>query len=157
VAAPSGLAGLVGRRGEPFEVVVETGKVREFARATRSAHLAYLDDPEPLSPVTFLVTAALWMGPEHSAWGDARPSPARVLHGGQEFTFLGAPPRAGSRLTGVQRIDRVYTKEGRRGGAMEFVELVTEYRDPAGVEVVLVRSTVIVTARPPAPGPVSRP
>jgi hypothetical protein len=46
----------------------------------------------------------------------------------------------------VQRIDKAYEKEGRRGGAMRFYELVTEYRDSAGELVAEVRSTIIVTA-----------
>jgi hypothetical protein len=137
---------VVGYRGEPFEIVIESGKVREFARATGSADPAYLDDPEPISPTTFLVSATFWMTPSSSPWGDDKPETARILHGGQEFSFTGPPPRAGTRLVGVQRIDKAYEKEGRRGGAMRFYELVTEYRDSAGELVAEVRSTIIVTA-----------
>ena len=46
--------------------------------------------------------------------------------------FFGEPPRAGAVLTGVSRIDRVYEKAGRRGGAMQFTETVTEFRDRPG-------------------------
>jgi alkylation response protein AidB-like acyl-CoA dehydrogenase len=42
-------AGALGRVGEPFAMDLEPGKVREFARATRSANPAYLDDPAPVS------------------------------------------------------------------------------------------------------------
>ena len=44
---------------------------------------------------------------------------------------------------------RDYTKEGRRGGTMRFVEVVTEYRDRRTV-VAEARKTLIETARPPA-------
>jgi hypothetical protein len=142
----SGPADLEGRRGAPFEITVEAGKVREFARATGSANPAYLSGDYPVSPATFLVTATFSMNPEHSPWGEDRPDLARVLHGGQTFTFTGSPPLAGARLVGVQRIDRIYAKQGRRGGAMHFYELVTEYRDLDDTAIAEVRSTLIVTA-----------
>ena len=53
----------VGRVGQPFDMVVERGKIREFARATLSASPEYLDDPVPVSPPTFLVNAAFWTPP----------------------------------------------------------------------------------------------
>ena len=37
-----------GQTGEPFDMVVERGKVREFARATKSQNPEYLDDPVPV-------------------------------------------------------------------------------------------------------------
>ena len=36
---------LVGRTGEPFTMVVELGKIREFARATKSRNPAYDGEP----------------------------------------------------------------------------------------------------------------
>jgi len=35
-------------------------------------------------------------------------------------------------LTAQSRIDRVYEKEGKRGGTMMLAEAVTEYRDETG-------------------------
>jgi hypothetical protein len=132
--------GLELRAGEPFEMVVERGKVREFAAAV----LASPDDPVP--PPTFLASHLLWWAPEN------RPVPAgvldraRLLHGEQEVVFHGPPPQIGDRLTVVARIDKVYEKEGGRGGAMRFVEWVTEFRDEQGELVAELRATMIETS-----------
>jgi hypothetical protein len=139
-----------GNRGKPFRVVVEEGKVREFARAVKSSNPAYVaDGPQPTSPPTFLASSTFWQGSEHSPWGGAALNWERILHGEQEFVFPGPPPAAGTELTAEARIDRVYEKEGKRGGAMTFVEVVTEYRDLAGTVVAESRSTIIETSQAP--------
>jgi len=147
---------LVGRTGEPFTMVVELGKISEFARATKSRHPAYAgspaETPGPVSPLTFLVSAAFWMTPESSPWSGVERNWERILHGEQEFIFHGEPPRAGTVLTGVARIDRVYEKEGKRGGVMVFTEAVTEFRDAGGRLVAESRSTLIETSRAATPG-----
>jgi hydroxyacyl-ACP dehydratase HTD2-like protein with hotdog domain len=140
---------LEGNRGAPFRMVVEEGKVREFARAVKSSNAAYLQGPQATSPATFLASSAFWQRQEHSPWGDTRLNWERILHGEQEFTFPGTPPAAGTELTAQSRIDRVYEKEGKRGGTMTFVELVTEYRDGSGAIVAESRSTVIETGKAP--------
>ena len=139
---------VAGTAGKPFTMHVELGKLREFARATKSHNPAYLEAEQPVAPVTFLMTAAFWQGPENRPNGGPR-SYERVLHGEQEFVFSGEPPRAGAVLTGRSRIDRVYEKEGRRGGTMTFTETVTEYRDEQDRLVAETRSTVIETSRAP--------
>jgi hypothetical protein len=141
---------LEGQRGKPFRVVVEEGKVREFARAVKSSNPAYLaEGPQVTSPPTFLASSAFWQRPENSPWGDKRPNLQRILHGEQEYVFHGPPPAAGTELTAEARIDRIYEKEGKRGGTMTFVELVTEYRDTSGALVAEARSTIIETGQAP--------
>jgi hypothetical protein len=135
---------------ETFPLEVELGKVREFARATFSENPAYLDEPEPVSPPTFLMTTAFWGGGVEQIMRDLGMEQARVLHGGQEFTFPGAPPRAGTHLTCTMRVDADYQKEGRRGGTMRFVEVVTDYTDPSGTLLAQARNTLIETARAPS-------
>jgi len=143
-------ASIEGQCGKPFRVVVEEGKVREFARAVKSANPAYVaDGPQATSPVTFLASSAFWQGPDASPWGDARLNWERILHGEQEFVFPGPPPAAGTELVAESRIDRVYEKEGKRGGTMTFVEAVTEYRDASGAVVAESRSTIIETSQAP--------
>jgi hypothetical protein len=144
-----------GRQGAPFTMVVEGGKIREFARATKSDNPDYLDGDHPLSPVTFLAASAFWQDESNSAWGDGPRNYERILHGEQEFVFFGEPPRAGDVLTGVSRIERVYEKAGRRGGAMKFTEAVTEFRDPEGKLVAESRSTSIETGQAPSSGDAS--
>lgn len=144
-----------GRQGAPFKMVVERGKIREFARATKSDNPDYLGGDQPLTPVTFLVTSGFWQDASNSPWGDGPRNFERILHGEQEFVFFGEPPRAGDVLTGVSRIERVYEKEGRRGGAMKFTEAVTEFRDPVGKLVAESRTTSIETGQAPTSGDAS--
>jgi len=138
-----------GNRGKPFRVVVEEGKVREFARAVKSSNPAYMDGPQATSPPTFLASSTFWQRPENSPWGDTRLNWHRLLHGEQEFVFHGPPPAAGTELTAEARIHRVYEKEGKRGGTMTFVETVTEFRDSSGEMVAEARSTIIETGQAP--------
>jgi hypothetical protein len=136
----------VGVLCEPFTMLVEVGKVREFARAVNSANPAYTAGWTPASPPTFLASASFWMERENSPTLRADLNFERILNGAQEFIFHGPPPRAGARLTGTGRIDRVYQKTGRRSGVMTFLEVVYEFADEAGKLVAEVRSTVIETA-----------
>jgi acyl dehydratase len=141
---------------EPFRMVVEEGKIREFARATRSRSAEHLRPRDPTSPVTFLASCALWMGEENSAWRGVTRDFAHVLHGEQEFTFRDPPPAAGTELIGLQSIDRTYAKTGARGGAMTFTEVVTRFRKPASERTVAQMRSVSIhkdpgSAATPAP------
>lgn len=136
----------VGRVGEPFELEVERGKVREFARATWSANPSYVEDPAPVMPATFLTTMAFWSGPDSDPWEAVRMDQTRGLHAEQEFVFHGPPPRAGTRLTAQSRIDEITTKSGRRGGPLTFAVMVTEFRDPTGRLVAEAKLTGVETA-----------
>ena len=46
------------------------------------------------------------------------------------------------------RVEEIYEKEGKRGGAMTFVVTVTEFRDATGTLVAEARSTAIETGKP---------
>jgi hypothetical protein len=138
--------------GAPFDMVVEVGKIREFARATRSTNPEYLTGDDPVSPVTFLVTSTFWQDPDSPPVVTGFSNYERVLHGAQEFVFFGEPPRAGTRLSVQARPGPTYEKTGRRGGVMKFAEMITEYRDEAGTLVAEARGTVIETSQPPTSG-----
>jgi hypothetical protein len=143
---------MVGRSGPQFEMVVERGKIREFARATQSASPDYLDVADPVIPPTFLTTVVFWQPPGAAdLYRDIDIDLRRLLHGEQEFIFTGAPPRAGSRLHAQTVVEEIYEKEGKRGGAMTFVVMRTDFTDDAGVVVAQSRSTAIETGRTPAP------
>jgi len=126
---------------------IELGKVREFARAVGSSHPVHLQGVTPVSPLTFLQASAFWRSPANEALSNGRDQ-RRVLHASQEFVFPHGPPRAGTTLTGQQRIEKEWTKEGRRGGQLDFVLVVTDYTDEHGALVAQVRSTTVSTARP---------
>jgi hypothetical protein len=139
----------IGNLGEPFEMVVERGKIREFARATMSRNPDYFDDPVAVSPATFLMTSALWNTSGTMPTLGLDIDITRLLHGGQEFTFHGPPPRAGTKLTAQMRVTDTYEKEGRRGGTMSFIEVVTDFRDDSGALVAETKIVLIVTGKLP--------
>jgi hypothetical protein len=143
------LTRLAGLRSEPFELIVERGKVREFALATKASHPAYLDDPEPVVPPTFLACAAQWAPYEAELLERTGWDRKRMLHASQEYVFPGKPPRAGMRLRGAARIESAYERQGRRGGLLRFVVIVTEFADEMGTVVAEARTTVVETSMPP--------
>jgi hypothetical protein len=136
----------VGRTGEPFEFPLERGKVREFARATKSSNPSYLDDPAPVVPPTFLTTMTFWTTPASDTWSAVKMDQSRGLHAEQEYVFHGPPPRAGTVLTAQSRIESITSKPGRRGGELTFVVQVTEFRDESGRLVAEARLTGVETA-----------
>lgn len=144
---------LIGRTGQPFTMRVETGKVREFAAATRSEAPEYLRlEPPPVSPVTFLTTSRYWQSAENAPWADLGLDLRRMLHAEQEFVFHGPPPSADQVLHCRTRVDDVREKHGKRGGLLTFIDAVTEFRDDAGTLVAEARSTAVLTSRPPDSG-----
>jgi hypothetical protein len=141
-----------GAEGVPFEIVIERGKIREFARATMSESPAYLKDPQPVCPPTFLTTMFFWEEhtPGSNPWHLVKLDPKRGMHAEQEYVFFGPPPRAGTRLIAKSRIEDVFHKEGRRGGRLTFAVMVTEFRDEAtGQLVAEARMTGVETEKAP--------
>jgi hypothetical protein len=145
----------VGAEGKPFEMDVERGKIREFARATLSSHPAYMKDEHPVCPPTFLTTTFFWeeREPGSNPWHLVKLDPKRGMHAEQEYVFHGPPPRAGTRLACTSRIERVFHKEGKRGGKLTFAVMVTEFRDATtGALVAEARMTGVETEKPPEAG-----
>jgi hypothetical protein len=133
----------VGTRGADYEMVVERGKIAEFAAAMQSQNPAYAG-PGAVAPPTFLISSALW-APEGAAV-DHGFDRRRLLHGEQEFTFHGPPPRAGQVLKVSEQVVDRYEKPGKKGGMMRFAVVVTEYRGEDGTLVAEARKTLIETA-----------
>lgn len=125
----------VGREGSPFVVDFERGKIREFAEATKSDNPAYWAVDNPIVPPTFLTVQMFWQewaGAQANPWHEVELDQQRGMHAEQDFVFFGPPPRAGDRLVAKSRIERIYEKEGTRGGTMTFAEMITEFRDEHG-------------------------
>jgi hypothetical protein len=131
-----------------YEIPIERGKIREFARAAQSRNPAY-ERPDAVIPPTFLTTAQNFWASGPSPVADLGFELARLLHGEEEYEFFGPPPGAGDVLTVESRLGRQWEKEGKRGGTMRFAQIVTEYRDSSGRLVAEQRTTAIETARPP--------
>lgn len=129
--------------GRPWEVVVERGKIAEFADAMLSDDPAYRG-PNAIIPPTFLTSAARWAPPgvRVNVGFDRK----RLLHGEQEYVFHGDLPVAGDPLTAQERVVDRFSKPGKRGGEMRFATVITEYRDAAGTLVAEAKATFIETA-----------
>jgi len=145
----------LGAVGAPFVLDVERGKVHEFARATASSHPAHFTGDDPVSPPTFLTTTFFWeqIVPDSNPWHRVQMSPERGMHAEQEYVFYGPPPRAGTRLTCQSRIAEMYDKQGKRGGTLTFVVMVTEFRDSSGKLVAEARMTAVETTQAPVEKP----
>jgi hypothetical protein len=143
----------VGAEGAPFELVIERGKVREFARAVHAPDAAYLSGESPVIPPTFLTTTFFWQQDVEGAnpWERVGMSQERGMHAEQQYVFFGPPPRAGTRLTCKSRIERIYDKTGKRGGQLTFAVMVTEFYDEQGKLVAEARLTGVETEKPPEP------
>ena len=135
---------LIGQWGPEGTLRVETGKIREFARAVKDPNPAFLADAGALAPPTFLMTIAHWLGDLSKTRSAVKLDYRRLLHGEQEFEYL-RPIRAGDVLTVRSRTKEVFEKAGKRGGKMLFIIGETEYRNQRGEVVAYTRNTAIET------------
>jgi acyl dehydratase len=136
---------LLGVWGPESTMRVETGKIREFARAVKDPNPAWFADEGALAPPTFLMTMAHWIRDLGETRSAVKLDYRRLLHGEQEFEYL-RPIRAGDLLRFRSRTKEVFEKQGKRGGTMTFVIGETEFRDAAGEVVAYLRNTAIETA-----------
>lgn len=125
-----------GLRGPDYQVHVEWGAIRQFARSLYSTLPAWLDNPKAVVPPTFLVTAGYHWGyilerpPEGSALAGI--DSLGTTDGEQSFEFFGPPPRVGDVLTASTEVADHFFKTGRAGGRLEFFVMRTEFRNAAG-------------------------
>ncbi len=123
---------LVGRTSDPEVCEVERGAIRRFAEA--------IGDTEPLhlrgeiAPPSFPTT---FRGGLPGLEFDKK----RILHAGEEYRHR-RPLRAGDVLHVSRRVEDVFVKQGSLG-AMTFIVLAAEGRDPFGELVYESRQTII--------------
>jgi hypothetical protein len=129
---------------------IEAGKIHEFARAIGADHEGH-KGWEPVIPPTFLTSQFFWEERVEGAnpWDLVKMSQKRGMHAEQEYIFHGPPPRAGARLSCTSRIDSITDKEGRRGGGLVFVKMITEFRDEDGNLVAEAHMTGVESQKPP--------
>ena len=141
---------VIGKEVPGATMVVERGKIMEFARAILDDNPVYFDDDPPITP-TFTMAQAHWPMPDDGGgqmelFNKLGLDLLRVLHGGQEFEYL-APVKVGDVLTSKSKIADVYEKEGKRGGTMTFVISETTFTNQRGEDVIKARSTIIETSK----------
>ena len=150
---------------------VESAHIAMFARAIADPNPVYYDPALAQAsevggipaPPTFVQASAQfdpdyplrpafdqpWFGSGREATGVVREEGAvgsGGLHAEQHYVYH-RPLLAGETLTAETRDGERWEKQGRRGGALQFSETVTEYRNPAGDLVVTARSIGVRTSQ----------
>ena len=90
----------IGLMGPEYEMDVERGKIREFARAMHAPVPEFVEGRNPIVPATFLVTTAYTWGytlerPRGTVFERIDHDLSVPLHAEESFEFHGEPPRAG--------------------------------------------------------------
>lgn len=141
---------IIGQFGPPFEVPVERGAVRAFARSVYAPWPIYLDDERAVIPPTFLTTANVNWGytlerPRGTVLEKLGHDLTVPLHAEEAYRFHGTPPRVGDRLEARACLESITEKPSKRGGGLTFLVLLTEFRDSGGAIVAEARSTTVTT------------
>lgn len=132
----------------PFEVEVEKGRLRFFAKATGQTHPVYIDEsaardaghPGLPVPPTFLFCLEM-ESPNPAAIRELLGMDYRsLLHGEQGFSYH-AMAYAGDTLRFSQRISDIYDK---KGGALEFVVRETRVSNQRDLLVAELRCVTVV-------------
>lgn len=142
---------LIGREFPPFEMPVERGKIREFAKALLDDNPIYTDPlyakssefSRNLAPPTFAATKAFWRRAE-SLSELAGLDPRFRLHGEEEYEYY-QPVSAGDVLTAYTKITDAYERTGKRGGKMTFIVLEYTFFNQKREKVLISRTTSIHT------------
>lgn len=137
----------IGHEFPSFTVDIEKGRLRFFARAIGETNPIYVDESAAQAegyrtipaPPTFMFSIDL-DGPELlPILGLLDLDIGRVLHGSQEFDYLGQI-YAGDRITQQCKIVDIYDK---KGGALEFVVQESSYTNQNGELVGKARQTLV--------------
>ncbi|MEJ1167050.1 MaoC family dehydratase N-terminal domain-containing protein [Variovorax sp. CCNWLW186] len=138
----------IGHTLPAFDVRVEAGRLRFFAKATGQTDPLYVDEeaaraaglPGLLVPPTFLFCLEM-DAPDPAAIRNLLGMDYRkLLHGEQQFTYH-APAHAGDTLRFEQRIEDIYDK---KGGALEFVVRRTQVHNQRDACVAELRTVTVL-------------
>ncbi|MEJ1170363.1 MaoC family dehydratase N-terminal domain-containing protein [Variovorax sp. CCNWLW235] len=138
----------IGHALPAFDVRVEAGRLRFFAKATGQTDPLYVDEeaaraaglPGLLVPPTFLFCLEM-DAPDPAAIRNLLGMDYRkLLHGEQQFEYH-APVHAGDTLRFEQRIEDIYDK---KGGALEFVVRRTQVHNQRDARVAELRTVTVL-------------
>ncbi|KQP22442.1 MaoC family dehydratase N-terminal domain-containing protein [Pseudorhodoferax sp. Leaf267] len=138
----------IGHQLPAFDVPVEAGRLRFFAKATGQTDPLYTDEaaaraaghPGLLAPPTFLFCLEMESPDPAAIRNLLNMDYRRLLHGEQQFTYH-APVHAGDTLRFTQRIEDIYDK---KGGALEFVVRRTHVQNQHGTPVAELRCVSVL-------------
>ncbi len=144
----------IGLTGPEYEMDIERGKIREFARAMHAPLPEYINGRNPVVPPTFLITAAYSWGyslerPRGTVFEQIDHDFSVPLHAEESFTYHTALPGAGDRLICRASLENVWRKQGARGGELTFLTMLTEFRNQSGELIAEERSTTVTTDASP--------
>lgn len=139
---------VVGWRGRPFEVEVEKGRLRLFAKAIGETDPVYHDEAAARAaghralpvPPTFLFCLEMERDDPYDWFTELGIPLGRVLHGGQAFTYH-APAYAGDTLRFESEVTAVWHK---KGGALEFLVQRNVVTNQHGAAVAEFDRTVVI-------------
>ena len=129
---------IIGLQGPTYEVDIERGRIRQFAKSIYAFDPAYHDDPRAVVPPTFLIMSGYHYGyilaraPKESVFGRIDEDFRTCADGGEEFVFHGPPPRAGDRLIASTSMHDFKERQGRRGGRLRIYVTRTKFHSPDG-------------------------
>ena len=125
-----------------FEFPIEAGHIQEFKRSVGDFDAVF--DADAAAPPTFMVSADRY-DPDYDRrlrsdreWPPVAPETGSGFHAGMVFEYH-RHPRAGEVLTATVADGEEWTKQGRRGGALRFREIVTTFVDADGEPCVTAR------------------
>lgn len=140
----------IGHRFPPFQVEVEKGRLRLFAKAIGESNPIYFDESAAKqagyrtipAPPTFAFCLGRDIPDPTDTLTLLNIDLASVLHGEQGFDYHSLI-YAGDILFAQKQITDIYDK---KNGALEFVEVRTGFHDAGGTLVCEARQTIVVRA-----------
>ncbi len=144
---------MTGKKIADGEFPVERGKIREFASAICDPNPVYRDREyargkgfkDVLMPITFPGTFTFYLGSENAVMEMMETldmDAGKSVHGSFEVIYE-RPVCAGEPLRMEVVVGRIYQKEGKRGGAMTFVEMDIRFYDAEDKLALTVRNEFI--------------
>ncbi|MCP5089064.1 MAG: MaoC family dehydratase [Rhodobacteraceae bacterium] len=138
----------MGREYSQFSVLVEKGRIAQFAKSIGSENPLHFDDTvakqggyrDIPAPPTFAFTITLDAGQSFNVLEDMGVEKTKAVHGEQGFTYLG-DICAGDVITGQQRITDLYDK---KNGALIFVVTETLLENQSGDAVANLHSVIVI-------------
>ncbi|MEM7113088.1 MAG: MaoC family dehydratase N-terminal domain-containing protein [Chloroflexota bacterium] len=144
---------IIGLVGPEFEVPIELGHLRTFAKSVGALLPEYIKEKQAIIPPTFLLMSAYFWGYLLERPGSTPLAGLNVRHSldaGQSFTFYGPLPRVGETLIACTEVEDVWQKQGRNGGQLTFYKMLTRFCDPvSGTLRVAWRPVSVVVSQAP--------